>query len=241
MEENGKISQLEARLSARPNSPLFARLAAALLERGEVSRAVDLCEKGMEEYPGYTTGFLIAARCYHAAGQIAEAERALRYILKHHTRHTGALKFLEEIKDSKGSGVFSQAGHTQAFDTYAEKMRSELSGTANTLDFEDFLAENPQNHSSIEALAASLEGAKIAPLPPEGSSYPDSSAGSDTALPNPSIVTVTLADIYERQGQYAEAISTYKKLIALHPLDRVRFWQKIDELQKLLDARGFGM
>ncbi len=241
MEENEKITQLEARLSARPNSPLFARLAAALLEQGEVTRAIELCEKGMEEYPGYTTGYLIAARCYYAGGQTADAERAIRYILKHHTRHTGALQFLEEIKNAKGSGLFSQAGHTQAFDEFAENIQSELAGTENTMDIDDFLAEKSGGQDSIEILVASLESAKITPPPLEETSFQDQSTPVDPKPLNPTIATVTLADIYERQGRYNEAIATYQKLIEQNPADRVRFTQKIEELQKLIDTRGFGV
>lgn len=241
MEENEIIAQLEARLSARPNSPLFARLAVALLEQGEVYRAIDLCEKGLEEYPGYTTGYLVAAQCYYAIGQMAEAERSLRYILKHHTRHMGALRFLEEIKESKNKGLFSPAGHAQAFETYAENMRIELAGSENTRDIDDLLAEGSDSQNSIEALAASLEGAKITPPPSESPSYQNPSTSANAKPHNPSIATVTLADIFEKQGQYAEAIATYQKLIEQNPADRLRFKQKIEELQVLLDNRGFGV
>ncbi|MGD0337286.1 MAG: tetratricopeptide repeat protein [Bacteroidota bacterium] len=237
MEENGKIAQLEARLNARPNSPLFARFASVLLEQGEVTRAIELCEKGIEEYPIYPTGYLIAAQCYYAAGRIDDAEKAVRFILKHHTRHTGALRFLEEIKDTKGGGVFSQVGHTQAFETFSQNMQNELSGTENTLDIDDFLAEQPESQESIEALAASLEDAKITPQPFNNDSFQDN---VKNPIPiDPSIATVTLADIYERQGQYTEAIAIYQKLIEQNPADRLRFMHKIDDLQDLINNRGF--
>jgi tetratricopeptide (TPR) repeat protein len=241
MDENETFTQLEARLDSRPNSPLFARLASELLQRNEVGRAVALCEKGLEEYPGYTTGYLIAARCYYAAGQSAEAERALRYILKHHSRHTGALRFLEEIKNAKGGGVFSQTGHTEAFEAFAQNARNELAGTEDMIDFDVFLAEESVRRDSIEALAASLEDAKITPPAFEVVSFDDQSAFGELIPPDTSIATVTLADIYERQGQHSEAIATYQKLIEQNPADRVRFTKKIEELQKLLDTRGFGM
>jgi cytochrome c-type biogenesis protein CcmH/NrfG len=50
-----------------------------------------------------------------------------------------------------------------------------------------------------------------------------------------------MADIYERQGRYAEAIATYQKLIERNPADQSRYKQKIEELQNLLDNRGFGV
>ena len=241
MDDNEKLTQLESRLTSRPNSPLFARLAAELLERGEVNRAVSLCENGMGEYPDYTTGYMIAARSYYAAGQSAEAERALRYILKHHTRHTGALRFLEEIKTAKGTGVLTQAGHMQAFETFAEQTRNELAGTEGMADLDVFLTGDQSPRDPIEELAASLEDAKIAPPPFDLSPFDDQPEFDTSVLPDASIATVTLATIYERQGQYAEAIATYHQLIEQSPADRARFMSKIGELQKLLDARGFGV
>jgi pentatricopeptide repeat protein len=51
-----------------------------------------------------------------------------------------------------------------------------------------------------------------------------------------SIVTVTLAEIYAKQGDYREAIEAYKKLIEQRPEDTGRHAVRMNELEKLLQG-----
>ena len=51
-----------------------------------------------------------------------------------------------------------------------------------------------------------------------------------------SIVTVTLAEIYAKQGDYREAIEAYKKLIEQRPEDAGRHAVRMNELEKLLQG-----
>jgi len=46
-------------LAGNPSSPLFARFADDLLREGEFTRAGEFCERGVREYPFYTTGRLV--------------------------------------------------------------------------------------------------------------------------------------------------------------------------------------
>ncbi len=257
MDDNGKMELLESRLASRPNSPLFARLALLLLEQGETARAIELCENGMKTYPEYTTGFLVAARCYTAAGQTPEAERALRYILQHHTRHTTALRLLEEIKTAKNDGAQLEADHAKAFEEFADRMRKELNAAQSPLTIEEFLAgdaaasdvppaaaiSSEPADDPIGDLAESLKGAKIRPAqePFQPAPAPVSPEPPPAPSPDPAIASATLAEIFEKQGQYAEAIATYKKMISQNPADSNKYEQRIETLQQLLDSRAFGL
>lgn len=58
---------------------------------------------------------------------------------------------------------------------------------------------------------------------------------SDEPVPElPQIVSATLAEIYVRQGEFNEAIKTYKALIKLRPKQKEIFEKKIEELEKYL-------
>ena len=50
------------------------------------------------------------------------------------------------------------------------------------------------------------------------------------------IVTVTLAEIYAKQGDYREAIEAYRKLIEQRPEDAGRHAVRLHELEKLLQS-----
>lgn len=52
----------------------------------------------------------------------------------------------------------------------------------------------------------------------------------------PQIVSATLAEIYTRQGEFEEAIKTYKALIKLRPKQKELFERKIEELEKKLKS-----
>lgn len=53
----------------------------------------------------------------------------------------------------------------------------------------------------------------------------------------PQIVSVTLAEIYVRQGEYEEAIKTYRALIQLRPKQKELFEKKIEELERKLKSQ----
>ena len=56
------IQALEERLTANLNSPLFAQLASYYLEAGRTQDALSMCDRGLAQFPFYTTGHLIKGR-----------------------------------------------------------------------------------------------------------------------------------------------------------------------------------
>jgi len=50
------------------------------------------------------------------------------------------------------------------------------------------------------------------------------------------IVTATLAEIYARQGEYREAVESYRMLIRQRPGDAGRFRERLAELERLLQG-----
>ena len=97
-----RLLRLEKACRQNPDSPLFARLADLYLRRGKVFRALNLCEKGCERFPGYTTGFQILSKCYEAQGELEEARRALDRALDLDSESPGGFKQLSRIYQDLG-------------------------------------------------------------------------------------------------------------------------------------------
>ncbi|GEM_PF-6613790 len=76
------IDELEAKLSRRTGSPLFARLADEYLAVGRINEAKEMCLSGLQRFPDYLTGHIVLARCFEAeqdyTAAIHSVEEALR-------------------------------------------------------------------------------------------------------------------------------------------------------------------
>lgn len=74
------IQALEERLTANPNSPLFVQLASYYLEAGRAQNALAMCDRGLAQFPFYTTGHLIKGKTLVALKMYAEARREFELV-----------------------------------------------------------------------------------------------------------------------------------------------------------------
>jgi tetratricopeptide (TPR) repeat protein len=72
------IEQIESRITRRPYSPLFARLAAEYLSAGRIQEAKELCTTGLENYPTYSTAYFVLAKCLEKEENYPSALENLR-------------------------------------------------------------------------------------------------------------------------------------------------------------------
>jgi len=88
--------------------------------------------------------------------------------------------------------------------------------------------------TDVEALLRRLQEAKRPLVPDPGDHTPlvDISAPRGES----SIVTVTLAEIYAKQGEYREALEAYRKLTQQRPDEAGRHAVRIAELERLLEG-----
>jgi predicted Zn-dependent protease len=95
-------------------------------------------------------------------------------------------------------------------------------------------AETAGRETDVDFILRRLKEAKRLVAPASGEEKPlvDISAPKGET----SIVTVTLAEIYAKQGDYKEAIEAYKKLIRQRPDDTGRYAIRIAELELLLQS-----
>lgn len=250
--QNQLLEKLRSKVASHPSSPLFARLAALTLEDGDVDAAIALCEQGTKEWPEYVTGFLVTAQCYLVAKKYDLSDAALTHILSLHPRHPMALQLKEDVTSARAGGPISfqitpkkksesaptVSASIESFEDFSKRVKKDLDGMENTLALDAYISSSDDGQHSIEQIATQLQNAK--PIQPPQQIPPSNPSPGVRQAPNPTIATLTLAEIYSQQGQYTEAIATYQKLMDQNPADRVKYSTKIEELKKLLDAHGFG-
>ena len=76
---------------------LFAHHCQDLLKEKKIKEAIDVCEKGVRNFPFYAEGHYILGRCYQALGQIDEAKNELERTLFFAPVHLKALNSLAFI------------------------------------------------------------------------------------------------------------------------------------------------
>jgi tetratricopeptide (TPR) repeat protein len=198
-------------------SPFFAREAAGLVDRGELTEALHVCEQGRERYPWYATASLIMGRCYEELGRTAEA------ILEYR-------RLLETLPDSKIAR--DRLDHMEnreraEFQVFVEQQEETLKKEKNSRTFEDFIREGG-GESAVEFLVKKSQN------PPPATARPVTRVQESERQAE--IVTVTLAEIYAAQGQFREAIAAYRKLMERRPDDAGQFGKRIVELEDLAAA-----
>jgi tetratricopeptide (TPR) repeat protein len=92
-----ELKNLIERFDKAPNSRLFAPLADAYRKRGEVDKAIELCEKGIEMYPDYVSARVILGKCFYDKGATERAREEFRHVLGVDPDNMVALKYMGEI------------------------------------------------------------------------------------------------------------------------------------------------
>ncbi|MDH4069233.1 MAG: tetratricopeptide repeat protein [Ignavibacteria bacterium] len=110
------IPLLEERLAANPRSPLFARLASCYAREGRFEEAIDLCTKGLKDFPEYPTAHLVLAECYQSTGRTVEALIEYRRVLKAVPDNPSVVKILRLIEKRE----------QEAFHAFAEERLKQL-------------------------------------------------------------------------------------------------------------------
>jgi len=94
-----EIEKLERRWLENPKGRNFAPLADAYRKAGELDRAIDLCQSGLEKHPDYVSAHIVYGRCLIDKKDDPAAEAVFRKILQLDQENILALKVLAEIAD----------------------------------------------------------------------------------------------------------------------------------------------
>lgn len=203
-------------------SPWFARIAAELLDSGDIKEALRVCAEGTRVFPRYTTGRLVLGRCYEALGSNVEAMLEYKRVLEVFPDNPLVQDLLKRAEQREQQG----------FDAFASEWQARLQGRKDRLTFEDYVGTpNAGADQSMEQIIQQLEGAPRRIPVPEAPPSPE--AALETPVAPARFVTATLAEIYASQGEYDEAIEAYKTLAAQRPGSAERYQKRLTELEEL--------
>ena len=127
------IAKLEKAFRRDPDFPHFARLADRYLQRGRTARALELCQKGCEDFPDYATGFIVLSKCYEKRGNLEEAREAMSQALRLDPENPSGYKRLAHLFEQLGvapQGLQSlrQAAYLDPFDASLAKRIDRFAG-----------------------------------------------------------------------------------------------------------------
>jgi len=199
-----EIRRLLERSARDPRTHTFAHLADLYRETGQLPRALEVVEAGLEHHPHYVNARLVHARILEEMGRNEEAVRAFERILEIDPENRRARESLASLTDG---GV--ACGDEVEDDEPARR----AAGWLARLDAEWRHEEPAETPSSA------------VPTPPEAPASPPETPASSPETPAPDagtprgadLETATLAALYMRQGLAEQAIGIYERLLARDP------------------------
>jgi tetratricopeptide (TPR) repeat protein len=94
---NDELQNLIERYNRARDSRLFAPLADAYRKNGEVDKAIEILERGLEKMPQYASAHVILGKCYYDKGATERAKAEFRRVLELDGENLVALKFMGDI------------------------------------------------------------------------------------------------------------------------------------------------
>ena len=213
-------------LANGPSSETLFIVLSKLREEGRHKRVIQECVKAIEAHPNDIPLRRLLSETYFEIGLFAHAEAQVEKLVAH----------MDEL-----ASIYK----LQAMIYHKEKRFQE---TIRSLKI--YLAHRPDDQDAIhllESLCPSEEPAEIsggaeAPsqpveflveMEPEASLETEEETAVIEKEDFPDIATPTLAEVYLNQGQIAEALDMYERIIADHPEDHASK-QRVDELKAML-------
>jgi len=154
--------------------------------------AVSVCKKGLERHPRNTNGRVVLGRVFHQQGKNSEAAGELKKALEIDPENLMALSLLGAISMAKND-----------FQAAIE-------------EFQKILALNPDDEDAQKSLKTAIEKA-ASHRSTETPAKKDTVAVVVKGDAKGSTATLTMAELYLKQGHLDDAIDVYQELLAADP------------------------
>ncbi len=242
------LKKLEKICAQNPTSILFARLADGLLQQGDVTRAIEICRRGLRYRPSYVAGHVVMGKCCMAAGHCEAARLAFQKVLQLDADHLAARWHLGKIDLQLGRDDLARKHFelAQALDPFCPELREQIRKLKG-----DRVEDERGDTSEPEALSADSDDREAASEAEVFSQISDLShlaekdieenldalvmsrkQGPKSAEEAPAIATTTLAELYAKQGLIREAIAVLEQIVAREP-NNEHVIARLDELHNL--------
>lgn len=187
-----EITELKKKLEENPDSLVFAPLADAYRKQGSLEEAFNICKKGLAKHPTYTSARVVLGRIYQEKGNSEEATVEFKKVLEIDPENLMAHSLLGAIYIQKGD-------YQSAIEEYQKA-----------------LTLNPDDEETQRSLKQAIEraaGEQKSPAP----SKREASVPEKKTTAKESTATLTIAELYLKQGHLDKAVEVYQELLANDP------------------------
>ncbi|SRR5579871_2123216 len=199
-----EITELKKKLEENPDSLVFAPLAEAYRKQGNLEEAFKICKKGLEKHPNNASARVVLGRVYQGQGKVQDAASELKKVLELDPENLMAHSLLGSIYMEKGD-------HQAAIEEYQK-----------------ILTLNPDDEETQTSLKQAIEKA-AGESKPSTSFKSEPSADEKRTTSKDSTATLTVAELYLKQGHYDKAIEVFRELLANDP-QNLMLRQKLTEV-----------
>jgi tetratricopeptide (TPR) repeat protein len=208
-----EISDLKKKLETDPGSIAFVPLAEAYRKEGLLDDAYRVCRKGLEKNPNYSNGHLVLGRIYHGQSKLDDAVIEFNKVLGLDPENLMAHALL-------GALYMQKTDYQSAIDEY-----------------QCILTLNPDDDETPKLLKAAIEmAANISHAAPTNE---DKKTIIKKESNSGSVASVTMAELYLKQGHIDKAIDTYEELLKKDP-NYALARQKLVDLKNKAAVDSFG-
>lgn len=213
-----EIEELKKKLSQNPDSLIFVPLADAYRKAGLYDDAIEVCKKGLEKHPSYTSARVVLGRVYIEKNKFDEA--------------------IQELKKVESVDTDNIMVHTMLGNMYLKKkMYAEA-----VEQFQRVLSINPEDVETQEklkdALSAKQETTRT-DTKEEKKEQEESGKKQEKAAEKPKIdiqKSLKAAELYTKKEDFEKAIEVYKELLDMDPENMI-VQQRLREVYDLQDKK----
>jgi tetratricopeptide (TPR) repeat protein len=201
---SARIDELESELASNPTPAVFAPLADAYRLSGRLNSALETARRGAQAFPGHVGIRVVLARAVAGAEGRERALAAYRNVLELDPANIEARSFLDATPAHQDTQERLPAAGDDA----------EVRAAAPDEPSEQALLKDGTSESTLATGAGTLseELAHLADL-----FEPTSGETTAASLQPSSIATLTLAEIYSRQGLYDKAAEVCEHILEREP------------------------
>ncbi|MBM4175358.1 MAG: hypothetical protein FJ213_04195 [Ignavibacteria bacterium] len=222
------LNRIEELVYISPNSPLFARQAFSLADKGKINEAIKICETGLQKYRFYISGYIILAKLFFEKKDYKSAFVALKNALTIAPNCPAAIECLIEWKEKLDE---------------KSNLPSELDSVDKNLNQKKFLNSTPHVIEKIDIqnkIKIKDELERILEKFEKSNSLVIKADPTFNMIYEPPphkevIATETLCAVYLSQGLYKEAVSVLERLQEKDPSKKGEYTAKIQALKEKLE------
>lgn len=216
-----KIAELSERLQKDPGSRLFVPLAEEYIKAGMMEEATQVLIDGLKKHPEFFGARVALGRVYFEQCKFREAKVEFEQVLKASPDNLVALKKLSMIyrrdgEREKAKKCCDMLLIANPKDAETKKLLEELTAADTSEAISMKVADPP---FEVERSAHDSSPVPSAPEPPPAPMAPPdpmAPARAEDDAPE-ELVSPTLAQLYLRQGHYAQAVRVYDELLRREP------------------------